>query len=159
MCCSHKVDFLWSDRYIPVKENHDIEPLDEVSTKEYVHILQEQRLKYKDFRLDVQNFRGLQFLCADTEPYFCMAGENLIVVDEKGNIMPCRRMPIVCSNIYDRTLKDVYFRHHTFLALREHTVSGKCIECKYSESCKGGERCLAYAINNDFCSSDPGCWL
>lgn len=161
MCRTCGVKTLWSDRYIPINKSSVIKPLNSSQMKDYISILQKEHnnIENKNSGLFVENNRSLQFIGNDTIPYYCRAGENLIVVDEHGNIMPCRRMPIVCGNISDTTLSNVYFENEVFKNLRNHDISGKCKVCEYKSKCKGGSRCMAYAVCGDFNTPDPGCFL
>ena len=161
MCRQHKVSSLWSDRYIPFEHNTQIPPLDKADTEEYVHILEHERKneENKRYGLDVQNYRALQFLCSKNNPYYCHAGETLITVDEHGNILPCRRLPINCGNIKSSSLADVYFNNEVFIDLRNHSLNGKCIKCAYAKTCKGGERCFTYAVSGTYNLPDPCCWI
>ena len=109
--------------------------------------------------LRIENYRALQFLASHMLPYYCKAGEQLIVVDEQGNIMPCRRMPIICGNVNETTLSEVYLKNPTFLDLRKHDVEGKCKSCRHVKFCKGGSRCMAYAVHGNYASTDPGCYV
>ncbi len=161
ICRAHNVATLWTDRYIPFKKNDAVSALSPEQTKEYIKLINKEALNpiNKDCGLWVQNHRALQFLGSQQTPYYCKAGEYLVTIDEKGNIMPCRRLPIVCGNINKTTLLKTYFLNKTFKKLRKHTVDRKCLQCKYSKHCKGGLRCLSYAVNGDFESCDPGCFL
>ncbi len=161
VCREHHVGTLWSDRYIPVIGEKELKPIPIEEMRSYVSILQKewQNILNAKAGLRVENYRALQFLESGAEPYWCKAGEELIVVDEHGNIMPCRRLPIVCGNIETTTLEKVYFEHPVFLKLREHEVGKACKGCRHEASCKGGSRCMAYAVKGDFTCGDPGCYM
>lgn len=159
-CRQHKVSVLWSDRYIPFGDG----PLTELSADDmriYAALL--HREKYnpdnKAARLFINNGRALQFLHSGNNPYYCRAGEEVIVVDERGDIMPCRRLPIVCGNIKSTSLKRVYFKSKIILELKKHIVEGKCLKCRFNSVCKGGERCFTYAKTGSLTLPDPCCWL
>ena len=160
VCRKHKVATLWSDRYIPFHDN-PIKAIDAEHMEDYISVLRKSHynVENESAGLFVENYRALQFIGSKDIPYSCKAGEGLITVDEHGNIMPCRRLPIVCGNIKNITLRDVYFRNECFLALREHKMDKKCQECKFADTCKGGSRCLAYATSGNYVSADPGCFL
>jgi radical SAM protein with 4Fe4S-binding SPASM domain len=103
--------------------------------------------------------RALQFQNSDGEHYRCSAGDSLITVDEFGNIMPCRRMPIICGNIKESTLRDVFFDHEVFMDLRDLDSPDECNGCIYSHLCRGGAKCQSYATYNSYEKADPGCWI
>jgi len=158
ICREHNVSSLWSDRYIPFSEEESVKTIHKDNMKKYVEMLFEECKKNNGI-LQIQNFRALQFLAAkNTVPYKCLAGEALIVVDEHGEIFPCRRMPIPCGKIKNTTLLKVYYFNNMFRNLRKHKVNGKCQRCTYRNACAGGLRCLSYAVNKDYNTPDPGCY-
>lgn len=161
ICRKHNVSSLWSDRYIPFSNETTLMPLTENDMSEYVSIIQKEKKNPKNIKskLNVQNYRALQFSCFDDYIYYCKAGNTLITVDEYGNIMPCRRMPIVCGNIKETDLIHIYDNNETFKRLRSYRLTGKCLDCKYAQKCRGGERCFTYVLNKDFETPDPCCWL
>lgn len=161
ICRKHNVSSLWSDRYIPFDDKANLVPLTKSDMKEYVSILQSERKNPQNIksRLSVQNYRALQFLCSGDGIYYCKAAETMITVDECGNIMPCRRLSVVCGNIKQTDLVSVYDNNETFNKLRSHRLTGKCVNCQYAQKCKGGERCFTYAIDGNYENPDPCCWL
>lgn len=160
ICKEHHVSSLWSDRYIPMPGS-GLRPMDAIHMQEYVSILRSLRQspEYQNTGLMVQNHRALQFLGGDETPYSCIAGEGLIVVDENGDIYPCRRLPIVCGNIQKTDLNAVYHDSVVFQDLRKHEVTGKCVTCSHREKCRGGLRCMAYACDGEYNHPDPCCYL
>jgi len=160
-CRKHHVRSLWSDRYIPFDADSDIQPMDKTHMSQYTALLQREKENPENSRrkLAVQNYRALQFLCSGDNIYHCKAGQTMITVDEYGNIMPCRRLPIICGNIRDHTLSQVYENHPEFQRLRSHRLTGKCQTCQYAAACKGGARCFTYAVEDSYERPDPCCWL
>lgn len=161
ICRKHNVRSLWSDRYIPFDATSEIKALSQCEMKEYASILQSEKENPKNSmsKLSVQNYRALQFLCSTGYIYHCKAADSMITVDEYGNIMPCRRMPIICGNIRQNDLTSVYENNEIFKKLRLHKLTGKCESCKHALQCRGGERCFTYAVDEDFENPDPCCWL
>ena len=156
VCERYHVTSLWSDRYIPFADGL-IKPIDSKSMEAYNAILLQTQKQYH--HLQIENYRSLQFIGTENTPYYCKAGEALITVDEHGNIMPCRRLPIICGNIQKSSLSDVYFYHDTFIQLREHKLDAQCMNCQYKHLCKGGARCMSYAVYGEYDRCDPGCFL
>jgi radical SAM protein with 4Fe4S-binding SPASM domain len=103
--------------------------------------------------------RALQFINTSGRLYSCSAGSSLITVDEFGNVMPCRRLPIVCGNALESTLSDIYFNSDTMRQLRCAIIPTECNGCKYADACRGGARCQSYARYGDFSHADPSCFL
>ena len=161
VCRKHHVSSLWSDRCIPFAFNQST-ILTKDMMPDYIALLKREAENPLNATvgLRVENHRALQFIGSDhATPYYCKAGEELITVDEKGSIMPCRRLPIDCGNIADTTLSDVYLKHEVFTSLRSHELPKECSVCEHACFCKGGARCMAYAVTGDFIKADPGCFL
>ena len=194
----HSVDNVWSDRYIPLGNNHsksdcpgrldDSGTLDLTMTKEetqeYLSIMAEQRswLNRKnkatnknvitnmfsdtDEKLSCSNnsttvamYRALQFLYTNDYAYRCTAGDSLLTVMENGDLVPCRRMPIVVGNLLKENMYDLYMNNSVLKSLRQDTTPDDCKSCEHSHFCKGGLKCLTYAIYGDLNHKDVGCGL
>jgi radical SAM protein with 4Fe4S-binding SPASM domain len=162
-CRKRGITKLWSDRLVPIGNGKELEKLIITSDDFYSYrdtLLKAQgniftKILFK--KTSVTMNRALQFLGSDGCYYSCSAGKSLITVDEFGNIMPCRRMPIICGNIFDSTLSQIYFGNENFDALRNSTLPKECKNCQYSSFCKGGAKCQSFAIFGDFKKADPGC--
>ena len=59
----------------------------------------------------ISMYRALQFQMTNDYPYACTAGKSLLTVMENGDLVPCRRMPIVVGNL----LKDNMYKLYRFL--------------------------------------------
>ena len=164
-CRRRGITKLWSDRLVPIGNGEDLAALS--ITREqlpaYLQYLKKaqgtawQRWRYP--KTQVTANRALQFLRARGEVYACSAGDTLITVDEFGNILPCRRMPIVCGNVAQTTLLEVYRSHEVFRQLRTKAIPRECAACPYAYLCRGGARCQAYARWQSFFRADPACPL
>ncbi|MBO5870854.1 MAG: SPASM domain-containing protein, partial [Clostridia bacterium] len=110
-------------------------------------------------KTEVASNRALQFLGTNGSIYSCSAARSLITVDEFGNVMPCRRMPIICGNVFESTLAEVYYHNDVFKNLRGDRIPTECENCKYSYLCKGGAGCQSYAVYGRFDKADPSCPL
>jgi len=164
-CRKRKITKLWSDRIVPIGTGESLKDL--AVTKEvlpdYLKSLKKARGGFITRKLfpktSVTMNRALQFMDSDGDMYSCSAGGSLVTVDEFGNIMPCRRMPIICGNVLETTLEKVYFEDETFKKLREWNVPKECSECIYRAMCRGGAKCQSYAEYGNFYRADPGCPL
>lgn len=162
-CRRLRITKLWTDRLVPIGNGSELRELaitDEV-LPDYLKTLKKAqgnaltRLLYP--KTQVTANRALQFLGARGRIYSCSAGSSLITVDEFGQVMPCRRMPIVCGNIFDSTLEEIYFGNETFRSLRRKDLPRDCAGCPYSYHCRGGARCQSYAVHGSWCRKDPAC--
>ena len=164
-CRKHGITKLWTDRLVPIGAGEQL--LDSVITKdflsEYLKAIKKAqgtwvtKLLYP--KTQVTANRALQFLGTGGQVYSCSAGISLITVDEFGNVMPCRRMPIICGNILEEPLKNIYFEHDVFVSLRKKDIPKSCSHCQYSYYCRGGAKCQAYAVFGNLHKADPSCPL
>ena len=164
-CRRHGITRLWSDRLVPIGNAKDMEAL--TITKQwlpaYLRTLKKAqgnfftRMFYP--KTQVSANRALQFLEGNGSIYTCAAGESLITVDEFGRIMPCRRMPIVCGDVFANTLEEVYYHHPVFQDLQKPFIPPECAGCQYGALCAGGARCQSYAVLGDYHRADPACSL
>ena len=157
-----KVNSIWSDRFIPLGSSKDKEltlSLDE--TKEYLKILGEERrkLKFKNSKTNVSMVRALQFKETNDIPYSCSCASSLLTVMENGDLVPCRRMPIVVGNLFKDSMINLYKNSEILKDLRKEYIPEDCKNCEHSNSCKGGLKCLTYALTNNYKLKDVGCDL
>lgn len=163
-CRMRGVSCLWSDRLVPIGGGAELKELtigaDELPA--YLDSLRRARggaVKQLLFpRTEVRMSRALQCLGGGSA-YRCSAGKSIIVVDEFGRIMPCRRMPILCGDVFSTTLSDVYRTHPVFRELRNCGIPEECSACERKHDCMGGAKCQSYAACGDFRRADPGCPL
>jgi radical SAM protein with 4Fe4S-binding SPASM domain len=163
LCRKHNVFKVWTDRIVPFGNGEDLK--DQVLNPEEaweffmgINKLRKQKgFPWKQNTI-VEMSRALQFLAAGNTPYRCGAGESLITVLEDGIVLPCRRLPIDCGNIKEKTLLEIYSDNKTMRGLREQRDPPHgCEKCSYFFLCDGGAKCISYAITKDPFSRDPGC--
>ncbi len=156
---------IWADRLIPCGNGAALmdDLLDQNETAAFFGIMETSRKKRWPFlskKNDVAMHRALQFLAGGGEPYHCTAGNTLISILPNGDVLPCRRMPVVVGNVFEKPLKEIYAEHSFLKLLRdETTVSHGCEQCMYNQFCRGGLRCLSQAVNGTPFQADPGCLL
>lgn len=162
-CRKRRITKLWSDRLVPIGCGEAISDLfiDSATIPQYIKSLKKARggiFKRKLFsNTNIALERALQFDNYKDNIYSCGAGKKLIAVDEKGNIMPCRRLPIVCGNILHDQLKEVFYNDGIFKSLQTDSIPKECMQCDYALFCKGGAKCQAYARHKDINRADPAC--
>lgn len=111
-----------------------------------------------------RSFDGLSI--SRTRPLWCIAGKGgrcpagiqTITILENGDVMPCRRLPIVLGNIKHDSFYKIWYTDPVLENLRTFESIEKCSKCKYNSDC-GGARCIAYAVTGDYLAPDPQCWL
>jgi len=160
-----RVSRVWADRHIPWGTGSALKEqvLTPEETREFFEIMKKARTKVARFRsrrTEIAMHRALQFLVGEGTPYHCIAGDTLITVQPNGDLYPCRRMPIRVGNLLEKPLIELYYENDLFLALRNRqNISDGCQDCSYSRVCRGGLKCLSYALKGDPFKADPGCWL
>lgn len=158
------VSRVWADRLIPRGSGSDMEDLmlSPARTRAFFEIMHKAHGEsVSSFsRTGISMRRALQFLIAGGTPYHCGAGHTLITVQPDGELCPCRRMPVRIGDLLEESLIDLYYGNDFFLALRDRSrVSEGCEQCAFSGTCRGGLKCLSYAVTGDPFKADPGCWL
>ena len=156
------VSRVWADRLIPCGSGSDLKDglLTPEETREFFEIMYTARREAESgfCRTEISMHRALQFLAGGGTPYRCAAGERLVTVQANGDLYPCRRLPIKVGNLMETSLVDLYYTSDLFQTLRRHRTSEGCELCRFSDQCRGGLRCLAYAVTGDPLKPDPGCW-
>lgn len=76
-----------------------------------------------------------------------------------GDILTCRRFPVVLGNALKDTLLDVHFSSNKLWTFRNlnnaHPLCKKCPEFRF---CLGGAKCVSYAYFRNDSVPDPQCW-
>jgi radical SAM protein with 4Fe4S-binding SPASM domain len=153
-------DNVWSDRFIPINKDNELDlQMTKDETNEYLKIMENERirLKLKKNKTNVAMYRALQFKMTNDYPYACTAGKSLLTVMENGDLVPCRRMPIVVGNLLENDMYDLYKKSKILKELQKDTTPDDCKSCEHSEKCAGGLKCLTYAIYKDLNHKDVGC--
>ena len=154
------VDNVWSDRFIPLNKSDDIDlQMSQDETTEYLKIMENERirLKLKKSKTNISMYRALQFQRTNDLPYACTAGRSLLTVMENGDLVPCRRMPIIVGNLLKDNMYELYKNSEILKKLQEDTTPDDCKSCEHSKRCAGGLKCLTYSIYNDLNHKDIDC--
>ena len=122
--------------------------------------MQQERTKLlhqKNNKTTISMYRALQFQMTHDFAYGCTAGDTLLTVMENGDLVPCRRMPIVVGNLFQNDMTYLYFNSPILKDLRRNTIPDECQACESSETCHGGLKCLTYALYKNLNHKDVGC--
>ncbi|MCE1249071.1 MAG: radical SAM protein [Firmicutes bacterium] len=159
------VSRVWADRMIPSGCGSDMGDviLTPAETMEFFRIMKESGKKsflpWKN-NTEVQMCRALQFLEGGGMPYSCSAGDTLITIMHDGTFLPCRRMPIPLGNLKHKSFEELYFKTPFLDELRDKNKPIKgCEKCRFLPACRGGLKCLSYAVKQTSFAADPGCPL
>lgn len=157
----YHVNNVWSDRYIPLGDSLDKDlALNYEETREYLNIMNNERIKLKRLKNNITTismYRALQFQMTNDFAYGCSAGDTLLTVMENGDLVPCRRMPIVVGNLFQDTMYNLYKNNKILKELRNNKIPDACKACEHSNMCRGGLKCLTYALYKDLNHKDIGC--
>ncbi len=155
------VDNVWSDRFIPLGTDYDKEFIMNVEeTQEYLDIMAKERVRLikKHSNTHVSMNRALQFTRTQNYAYHCNAGRELLTIMENGDLVPCRRMPIVVGNLLKDNMYHLYKTNKVLKDLQKSEVPQICTKkCDESQNCRGGLKCLSYALTGSYKNQDPGC--
>ncbi len=157
------VSRVWSDRLIPWGSGSELNDgmLSPEQTREFFEVMHEAHGEAaRSFcRTQIHMGRALQFLVGGGRPYHCGAGNTLVTVQPNGDLYPCRRMPIRVGNVMETPLVELYNDSRLFRDLRDKDrISEGCERCSFFGQCRGGLKCLSYALTGDPFKADPGCW-
>ena len=159
----NNVNNIWSDRYIPLGDSIDKElTMNYEETREYLDIMNNERNKLrkkKNCHTTISMYRALQFQMTNDLSYGCTAGDTLLTVMENGDLVPCRRMPIVVGNLLTDNMYKLYKNNKILKELRKKIIPDDCKKCEHATLCHGGLKCLTYAIYKDLNHKDFGCNL
>jgi len=83
---------------------------------------------------------------------------RVLVIMANGDIMPCRRLPIVVGNALKDDLYDVYYSKpmQEFRSLDK--LHPFCQKCRNFINCFGGAKCVSYAYTDKWDVPDIQCW-
>lgn len=159
-----RVRRVWADRIIPCGSGAALsgQVLTPGETRELFHLMKAARRenpRHGRAPTLVAMHRALQFLVAGGRPYHCTAGDSLVTVLPNGDVYPCRRMPIRVGSLMETPLPQLYYESEQLMALRDsHRPVAGCEQCHFKQFCRGGLKCLSFALNGDPFTTDPGCW-
>jgi len=100
----------------------------------------------------------------DTAMSGCSAGVAGLTILPNGDVMPCRRLPLILGNVRKDSLREIWATSPILEALRDRSrYKGKCGTCERWALCRGC-RAIAYAWSqsrgeDDFLAEDPQCFL
>ncbi len=158
----YKVTKVWTDRYLPISKSDDLLMSTEQVKELFVTILKEQKRNKRLFfsKTLVASNRALQFLVTGGQPYSCSAGQSLFAFLPNGDILPCRRLPVILGNLKTDDLFDVY-KNNSFIKeiKNDDKLDNGCSLCYYKKSCHGGLKCLTYAVEGNINGKDINCWI
>ncbi|GJL79013.1 MAG: hypothetical protein NPINA01_20020 [Nitrospinaceae bacterium] len=87
----------------------------------------------------------------------CLAGTGICFVSHKGEVFPCGYLPMICGNIREQSLKDIWENSTVFDSLRDaNLLEGKCGLCQFKRICSGC-RARAFEETGNYLEEEPNC--
>lgn len=162
----HGVDRFWCDRLIPINDDKSLNSSMILDTKQYKDVVEDlvrernRCIRMPFCKLKVHANRALQFLADPSLPvYHCSAGIGLLTILADGTLLPCRRLPLKIGNVLDNSISELVYNSPDIKELKAYEGPEECKSCSYSKCCKGGAKCLSYALTGDWKAKDINCYL
>ena len=87
----------------------------------------------------------------------CLAGMGVIFVGHQGEVFPCGYLPVLCGNVLETPLSDIWMNSKDLVQLSDSdALEGKCGACGFRKVC-GGCRARAYAETENYLAEEPFC--
>jgi len=157
-----KVDKVWTDRMVPFEgaQNQKNLLLQKDEFRNYLQVIKTAQSK-KPFlsKTKIEMARALMFLKGGECIYRCKAGDSLLCLLHNGDVLVCRRLPLVAGNIHEKSLSEIYNQSTVMKNIRNVSFPVECDHCSYQKSCKGGAKCISYAMKNNYSVADPSCFV
>ena len=88
----------------------------------------------------------------------CIIGKGGLAVLADGNVLACRRLPLLVGKLPEQKIYDVLFKSESLKKLKDFSKVEKCCSCENLKDC-GGCRAIAYAHSGgNYYAPDPQCW-
>ncbi len=154
----NRIDRFWADRLIPIGGScEDI--LDNAQFRETLKVLTREHGRKGLFsHTEVHLNRSLQFLEGGDCYYHCAAGTTLLTLLADGTLLPCRRLPIPLGNCFENDMLSIYKSSPVIAELSKETIPDDCLYCPKAHLCRGGAKCLTYAVTGSLNGKDINCY-
>lgn len=153
----NKVDRFWCDRLIPFGSNTE----EILTTSEYMEVVKlitkESKRKIPFNKTIIHTNRSLQWCFGSNEYYKCSAGISLLTVLADATLLPCRRLPLELGNLKSDSMINLYNKSKIIKDLLKEEIPKECNNCLKKNKCRGGAKCLTYALNNTYKKKDVNC--
>lgn len=82
---------------------------------------------------------------------------RVLIVLPNGDVLPCRRLPIVIGNLYKKSLEEIYYSPAYENWRQQKDLTDDCHSCSNFQNCLGGAKCVTYALTGQT-APDVQCW-
>ena len=153
-----KIDRFWVDRLVPIGGSKE-DILNKEQFSEMLKVLTKEHDRKCIFsHTDVHLNRAMQFLEGGNCVYHCSAGTSLLTLLADGTLLPCRRLPIPIGNCTESDMLELYRNSPLIKQLKDEVIPQECSPCPRAHLCKGGAKCLTYAVTGSLSGKDINCY-
>jgi len=111
----------------------------------------DQELLLKNHQLEYNNLRNDFHGCG------VISGSCLTIMSN-GDVVPCRRFPVVLGNALEKSIYDLYFSKQMKDFRNPNKAHAFCQACPNFINCIGGAKCVTYAYYQRWDVPDVQCW-
>ena len=83
---------------------------------------------------------------------------DLLTLLADGTLLPCRRLPLPIGNCLETDMLTLYRNSPLIRELQAQRIPDECSSCAKASLCRGGAKCLTYALTGDYTRKDPNCY-
>lgn len=148
---NYKVNNIFFDRYVPYW-NSGLKRLTTDEFKQFITFIYEAREKFNDETFEVNTARSMQ-----NNRYVCHASIEHNIIKSDGTRNTCTRYLLENGNFYTDTVEEL-IEKSIKTDIKVKKIPTLCRNCRNLPICKGGMRCLTYAVKNSFCEPDINCY-
>lgn len=87
----------------------------------------------------------------------CASGTRILTVLADGNVLSCRRLPVIIGKVPEQSLGDIFIKSPELIRMRQIHMMKKCGACDLLQHCRGCPA-VAYGVYGDYFAPDPQCW-
>lgn len=137
--------------YLTVKEAEDVLERYHQFSETYSSISKSFQKKPSQYRIYEQLKRNEPVKTIQDYPMIsgCHIGWDSICILQNGDVLPCRRLPIVLGNLNELSFEDIFLGSELLRKFRRFYLFQKtCGTCKYGIACRGCPA-ISYALSGD----------
>jgi len=153
-------------RYVPIGRGKQLEKdmLSPLELKEFYYKREELKKKLDEHKKFIFSY-GCEdgiFCRYYAHPYYyCgVIKGHLLNILANGDILACRRFPIVVGNVLKKDLLTTHFMSEKLSKYRDfENTHPLCKRCPHFRYCLGGAKCITSAYFGTPFAPDPQCWI
>ncbi len=145
-------------RLVPLGRGIKKEMLEPLEVKEIFEKINQMSNYCQERKTTLTKERTLWAILDNKVSGICPVGYNTLTIQANGDILPCRRLPLIIGNIRKDSIFKVWYTNDILNNIRNRKQSKICGGCEFADKCLGC-RGIAYAYFGDYMAPDPQCWL